>query len=423
MINLLGNNMGYHIGTPISNTLNEKMVKFLYEEFRSRIIDRSKISKTSKTNISFLINIDSSINCDYKVSSTTDTVTVTAKDEDTMYFLCYEIISHTSSANYEINNSRDLNPATISLEDGEYNFSFKNRNIFGVNEIYKKKFGLTPKFILLLPELLSNYTVNGVAVSTKGNSNNVYESCPKGYDANKINDTNEVFQYLEDYILKNKLTEFTIGPIGDRTLSRLKTRFPNITFNTNKDCVYYTNDVINTTDVENIKTKYNKVYVVDDNSSYYDIIMNYIDFNDYKTRLTRCKELGVEGIYINTSPKTGFMSDLQNYILSALMLNVELEVDTLIDNYLTKKLSMFSIIARNIINGINTMTLNNLNDWTLNIDQHISVGDAIQKKILREIWSFSKIAKILLAIKNKTSENGIYVENGTVLTLANNFVQ
>lgn len=114
------------------------MVKFLYEEFRSRIIDRSKISKTSKTNISFLINIDSSINRDYKISSTTDTVTVTAKDEDTMYFLCYEIISHTSSANYEIN-SRDLNPATISLEDGEYNFSFKNRNIFGVNEIYKKK--------------------------------------------------------------------------------------------------------------------------------------------------------------------------------------------------------------------------------------------------------------------------------------------
>ena len=89
--------------------------------------------------------------------------------------------------------------------------------------------------------------------------------------------------------MKNKLTEFTIGPIGDRTLSRLKTRFPNITFNTYKDCVYYTNDVINITDVENIKTKYNKVYVVDDNSSYYDIIMNYIDFNDYKTRLTRCK--------------------------------------------------------------------------------------------------------------------------------------
>ena len=78
--------------------------------------------------------------------------------------------------------------------------------------------------------------------------------------------------------------------------------------------MYYTNDVINTTDVENIKTKYNKVYVVDDNSSYYDIIMNYIDFNDYKTRLTRCKELGVEGIYINTSPKPGFMSEISRVL-------------------------------------------------------------------------------------------------------------
>lgn len=389
---------GYSILPKNENSdIDKKWAEYMLFQSINRINDKSIIEnkKTNKKDfLNIYVHISNSTLFDYSISTGNNEITLTASSEKNMLWLVYQCIAKISEFDSRWN-AKDLDPAIISLSDTKKKFDFGYRSIYSspmtdtdkiaisgdmhvdydwglwghnLNKVFKNK---------EIP-LEAMATVNGRKTDSqfcfssetlmKAISEYIIDSYGNGNDGNKgwfsiiPNDNMEVCTCEKCKKVGN--TNKSATPAVTSLIYKLAIEFPNHRFytsayNTTSDApknklpenagvIISAIDLplntgnFNSTEYLDWKKKLNKWQAVTDKIIVWDYMRN---FDDYLTpypclfsiqhRLKWFKSLGIYGIFYNGSGDDySTFDDMQTYIISSILKNIDIDVMALTEKYL-----------------------------------------------------------------------------------------
>lgn len=396
-----------------SDPTNEKWTDYLYTHLKKRSITGPTISKRTVTDANksdaFLLQIDiqTSLSSSYKLVRRNNQITLISRSEKTALWLIYELIAKIGEDNIGIEID-DLPPSTIDFKSSEKTFDFDYREpflspnthldyarILGNNSI-DADWGIwghqlahiidmrTPEVWAEIDGEKTNqqicFSADATYLQVKAYIVNQYGTSPTVRFMLAPNDNDLVCTCQQCQRLQN--TKTNASPAVSKLNNRLAKDFPTaqfflLAYRTTKFCspvrleknvgVFLTSIDLPKgqpfqedqkafqsfkRQVEDWKTHTSEIYLWDYAANFDDYLTPIPVLLGFQQQGRLLKSIGIKGLFIHAS---GYdyapFEDVKTYVLSALMKDLDSDVETLIQRYFKKKYpNSFELLSNYYLN-------------------------------------------------------------------------
>lgn len=388
----LSSKEGYLIS--IDNNATEedtRWAKYLYDHLKNRAEDEEMIAfgVSEKEMFLIIVQIDPTLKNDFKIERRTNSIKITTRESKKMLWLQYQLMKKIGDEDIRIKTS-DLPPALINLNDTCGSFAFNYQSIYSPTGLHDDYSGIAG-----LDNFDNSWGIWGhnLGKILGKDIDGIYAMVNKKKNEEQFCfSSTEMYKRIEDYIINNygekKTSRFVIAPTDSpiactctvcsasgntsknatpavtQLITRLARRFPNHIFFTtsylstqkvpseklpqnvgviisaidlplrfiNKK---HTHEKQFTERLNQWKSVTNQIYIWDYINNFDDYLTPFPILKIARERLSFFRNSGVSGIFFNGSGYDySSFDDLKTFVLSALLINPNLEVEELVKKYI-----------------------------------------------------------------------------------------